>query len=75
MGVNILRRSIDALTLAFKGWYISWCATWSFVYFVQTVAPVDLHDGLSSHVLLECPLHQDERDWMRSALSNQGVAL
>jgi ribonuclease HI len=28
-----------------------------------------------NHVLLECPLHQDERDWMRSALSDQGIAL
>jgi hypothetical protein len=28
-----------------------------------------------THVLLECPLHQDERDWMRSALSDQGIAL
>jgi hypothetical protein len=28
-----------------------------------------------AHVLLECPLHQDERDRMRSALSDQGIAL
>lgn len=27
------------------------------------------------HVLLECPLHQDERDWMRSALSDKGITL
>ncbi|KAJ6094457.1 hypothetical protein N7467_001970, partial [Penicillium canescens] len=34
----------------------------------------DLGNQTVSHVLLECPLHQDERDWMRSALSNQGGA-
>ncbi|OJJ83530.1 uncharacterized protein ASPGLDRAFT_48081 [Aspergillus glaucus CBS 516.65] len=28
-----------------------------------------------NHVLLECPLHQDERDWMRNVLSDQGIAL
>jgi ribonuclease HI len=28
-----------------------------------------------SHVLLECPQLQDERDWMRNALSERGVAL
>ena len=27
------------------------------------------------HVLLECPLYQDERSWMRNALSNRGIAL
>ncbi|KAJ5751583.1 hypothetical protein N7520_008500 [Penicillium odoratum] len=26
-----------------------------------------------AHVLLECPLHQEERDWMRRALSAQGI--
>ena len=35
----------------------------------------DLGNQTVSHVLLECPLHQDERDRMRSALSDQGVAL
>jgi len=35
----------------------------------------DLGSQTVTHVLLECPLHQDERDWMRSALSYQGVAL
>ncbi|KAJ6144083.1 hypothetical protein N7471_003536 [Penicillium samsonianum] len=28
-----------------------------------------------NHILLECRLHQDGRDWMRSALSDQGIAL
>ncbi|KAJ5337337.1 hypothetical protein MYU51_000109 [Penicillium brevicompactum] len=27
------------------------------------------------HVLLECPLHQDERDWMKNALSDKRVTL
>ncbi|KAJ5110838.1 zinc knuckle domain protein [Penicillium argentinense] len=27
------------------------------------------------HILLECPLLQDERNWMRNALSDRGVAL
>ncbi|KAI1829205.1 hypothetical protein DTO027I6_9898 [Penicillium roqueforti] len=35
----------------------------------------DLGNQTVTHVLLECPLHQDERDWMRRALSNHGVAL
>ena len=35
----------------------------------------DLGSQTVTHVLLECPLQQVERDWMRSALSNQGVAL
>jgi ribonuclease HI len=35
----------------------------------------DLGNQTVTHVLLDCPLHQDERDWMRSALSDQGIAL
>ena len=35
----------------------------------------DLGNQTVIHVLLECPLHQDERDRMRSALSDQGIAL
>ncbi|KAJ5819485.1 hypothetical protein N7474_005076 [Penicillium riverlandense] len=35
----------------------------------------ELGNQTVSHVLLECPLHQDERDWMRSALSGQGIVL
>ncbi|KAJ5318355.1 zinc knuckle domain protein [Penicillium atrosanguineum] len=35
----------------------------------------DLGNQTVVHVLLECPLHQDERDRMRSALSDQGIAL
>ena len=35
----------------------------------------DLGSQTVIHVLLECPLHQDERDGMRSALSDQGIAL
>lgn len=35
----------------------------------------DLGNQTVIHVLLECPLHQDERDGMRSALSDQGIAL
>ena len=27
------------------------------------------------HVLLECPLHQDDRAWMKSALSDPEIAL
>lgn len=28
-----------------------------------------------NHILLECPLLQDEREWMRNTLSDRGVAL
>ena len=35
----------------------------------------DLGNQTVIHVLLECPLHQDERDSMRSALSDRGIAL
>ncbi|KAJ5117510.1 zinc knuckle domain protein [Penicillium atrosanguineum] len=35
----------------------------------------DLGNQTVAHVLLECPLHQDERDRMRSALSGQGIVL
>jgi ribonuclease HI len=35
----------------------------------------DLGNQTVSHILLECPLLQDERDWMRNALSDRGVAL
>ena len=35
----------------------------------------DLGNQTVIHVLLECPLHQDERDRMRSALSAQGITL
>jgi hypothetical protein len=35
----------------------------------------ELGNQTVSHVLLECPLHQDERDWMRNVLSEQGIAL
>lgn len=31
--------------------------------------------GALWHVLLECPLHQVERDWMRSALSDERITL
>ena len=33
----------------------------------------ELGNQTVNHVLLECPLHQDERNWMRSALSDQGI--
>ena len=35
----------------------------------------DLGNQTVSHVLLECPLLQDERDWMRNALSDRGLSL
>lgn len=35
----------------------------------------ELGNQTVNHVLLECPSHQEERDWMRSALSEQGIAL
>jgi ribonuclease HI len=35
----------------------------------------DLGNQTISHILLECPLLQDERNWMRNALSDRGVAL
>jgi ribonuclease HI len=35
----------------------------------------DLGNETVSHILLECPLLQDERNWMRNALSERGVAL
>ncbi|OQE34824.1 hypothetical protein PENCOP_c015G00163 [Penicillium coprophilum] len=35
----------------------------------------DLGNQPVIHVLLECPLHQDERDWMRSAVSDKKIAL
>jgi tubulin alpha len=35
----------------------------------------DLGNQTVSHILLECPLLQDERNWMKNALSNRGVAL
>ena len=35
----------------------------------------DLGNQTVSHILLECPLLQDERHWMRYALSERGVAL
>lgn len=34
----------------------------------------ELGNQTVAHVLLECPLHQEERDWIRSALSEQGIA-
>ena len=33
----------------------------------------ELGNQTVAHVLLECPLHQAERDWMRRALSGQGI--
>ncbi|KAJ5144461.1 reverse transcriptase [Penicillium atrosanguineum] len=35
----------------------------------------DLGNQTVTHILLECPFHQDERDRMRNALSDQGIAL
>jgi hypothetical protein len=35
----------------------------------------DLGNQTVTHVLLECPLHQEERDKMRNALSEQVVTL
>jgi len=35
----------------------------------------DLGNQTVVHVLLECPLHQDKRDRIRSALSDHGIAL
>lgn len=35
----------------------------------------DLGNETVSHILLECALLQDERSWMRNALSQRGVAL
>ncbi|KAJ5543315.1 zinc knuckle domain protein [Penicillium sp. DV-2018c] len=35
----------------------------------------DLGNQTIPHVLLECPLHRDERDWMRRALSDKGITL
>ncbi|KAJ6094273.1 hypothetical protein N7467_003118 [Penicillium canescens] len=35
----------------------------------------DLGNQTVTHVLIECPLHQDERDWMRSALRDKGIGL
>jgi ribonuclease HI len=35
----------------------------------------DLGNQTVNHILLECPLLQDERNWMRNALSDCGVAL
>jgi hypothetical protein len=35
----------------------------------------DIGNQTVTYVLLECPLLQDERDWMRSALSDQGIIL
>lgn len=35
----------------------------------------DLNNQTLAHILLECPLHQDEHNRMRSALSDQGIAL
>jgi hypothetical protein len=34
----------------------------------------DLGNQTVSHILLEYPLLQDERNWMRNALSERGVA-
>lgn len=34
----------------------------------------ELSNQIVNHVLLECPLHQNERNRMRSALSDQGIA-
>jgi hypothetical protein len=33
----------------------------------------DLGNQTVNHILLECPLLQDERDWMRNALSDRGT--
>ena len=35
----------------------------------------ELGNQTLNHVLLECPLLQNERDWMRNALSDRGVSL
>lgn len=35
----------------------------------------ELNNQTVGHVLLECPLHPDEREWMRNVLSDQGIAL
>jgi ribonuclease HI len=35
----------------------------------------ELGNQTVAHVLLECPLHQAERDWMRRALSGQGIVI
>ena len=35
----------------------------------------DLGSQTVTHVLLECPLHQEERDETRNALSEQGIML
>jgi hypothetical protein len=35
----------------------------------------DLENQTVSHILLECPLLQDERNWLRNALSDCGIAL
>jgi hypothetical protein len=35
----------------------------------------ELGNQTVAHVLLECPLHQEERDWMRRALSGQGIVV
>ncbi|KAJ5799044.1 uncharacterized protein N7503_006549 [Penicillium pulvis] len=35
----------------------------------------ELGNQTVTHVLLECPLHRAERDWMRRALSGQGIVI
>ena len=35
----------------------------------------DLGNQTVTHVLLECPLHQEERNKMRNSLSEQGIML
>ena len=35
----------------------------------------DLGNQTVTHVLLECPLHQEEREWMRKALSERNITL
>lgn len=35
----------------------------------------ELGNQTVAHILLECPLHQAERDWMRRALSGQGIVI
>jgi hypothetical protein len=35
----------------------------------------DLGNQTVTHVLLECPLHQEEREWMRNALSEKDITL
>ncbi|KAJ5455489.1 uncharacterized protein N7458_003753 [Penicillium daleae] len=35
----------------------------------------ELGNQTVNHVLLECPLLQNKRDWMRNALSDRGVSL